>query len=233
MSEQMEKIAKLEEELRVEREQKRAQRDQKRGSKSALDLSDLHSELACSICQDWLVLAATLECSHSFCWSCIDTWLLQKHFECPVCRNGVTREPVKNRAMDNIVQKSVDRLSDAEKNEYTERLTAAESAARKAQRLHLELEKSVADAQKKGKNFFSIDSQWNRRERETFFRGVKDYSGNTRETYCKLTGLTVQWVHTADGTKLNRALHNLLLQKWVDKSDEEIRQRLLMFLRYG
>ncbi|CAK0819320.1 unnamed protein product [Prorocentrum cordatum] len=32
------------------------------------------------------VQAATIECSHTFCWSCIDQWLRQKKFECPECR---------------------------------------------------------------------------------------------------------------------------------------------------
>ena len=29
---------------------------------------------------------------------------------------------------------------------------------------------------------------------ETFKKGVSQYAGNARETYCKLTGMTVQWV---------------------------------------
>lgn len=37
-------------------------------------------------CQDWLVHAATIQCSHTFCWSCIDQWLQTKQFVCPVCR---------------------------------------------------------------------------------------------------------------------------------------------------
>ena len=39
-----------------------------------------------NICQDWLVHAATIQCSHTFCWSCIDRWLQTKQFLCPVCR---------------------------------------------------------------------------------------------------------------------------------------------------
>merc|ERR1712100_443870 len=104
---------------------------------------------------------------------------------------------------------------------------------KKADKNHQELERSVREAQAKGKHFFQIDGVWTKKERDVFQRGIKDYSGNTRETYCKLTGLTVQWVHSADDTKLNRALHNLQLQKFVDKSSTEIRTRLLMFLRYG
>lgn len=231
---QMRKIAELQKELAVEREQKAAEAQRRRqASNNNLNIVDLHSELACSICQDWLVHAATIECSHTFCWSCIDTWLLQKKFECPVCRHKVTREPVRTRAVDTIVRKSVDRLTLEQKDEFSERVATAEATFEKARRLHLELEKSVGDALKRGKAFFHIGASWNRRERETFQRGVKDYTGDTRETYCKLTGLTVQWVHSADESKLNQALHNLQLQAFVSCSEEEIRQRLLMFLRYG
>merc|ERR1719221_1036988 len=69
-----------------------------------LDFADLQADLVCSVCQDWMVQSANIECSHSFCWACVDTWLLQKKFECPVCRHAVTREPVRSRALDAIVQ---------------------------------------------------------------------------------------------------------------------------------
>lgn len=236
--EQMRKIEELQRELEAEREQKRAElaaraSSQRRQSKSALNLTDLSSELACSICQDWLVHAATIECSHTFCWSCIDKWLLHKKFECPVCRSPVTREPVKTRAVEAIVRKTVDKLPDDQKAEYDERVSSAEAAQERARLLHAELEKSVGEAMRKGKAFFHIASSWKKKERETFQRGIKDYTGDTRETYCRLTGLTVQWVHSAGDTNLNQALHNLGLQAFVSSPLEEIRQRLLMFLRYG
>jgi len=199
----------------------------------ALDITDLHSELLCSICQDWLVHAATLECSHTFCWSCIDTWLLQKKFECPVCRQGVSREPVPSRALDTIVQKSVARCVADQQSDHAQRVAQADCALEKRRRLHADLEKSVNEALKKGKAFFHIDGAWTRKERDVFQRGVKDYTGETRETYCRLTGLTVQWVHAADSGKLNQAVHNLGLQQFAGSTEEQIRQRLLMFLRYG
>lgn len=234
LGEQLQRIAELQRELAEEREQKQQESQQRREQRRTdLNLSVLQSELSCSICQDWLVQSATIQCSHSFCWVCIESWLLQKKFECPVCRQGVTHEPFPNITLDNLVQKSVDRLSDSDKKEFEERKAAAAAAQRKAKKLHEDLEKSVNLALQKGKHFFKIDSTWSRKERDTFQRGVKDYTGGTRATYCKLTSMTVQWIHSADSTKLNRALHNLQLQRWVDKTDEEIRQRLLMFLRYG
>lgn len=234
LGEQLQRIAELQRELAEEREQKQQESQQRRDQRcSDLNVSVLQSELSCSICQDWLVQAATIQCSHSFCLACVESWLLQKKFECPVCRQGVTHEPFTNITLDNLVQKSVDRLAEGDRKEFEERKAAAAAAQRKAKKLHLDLEKSVNQAMQKGKHFFKIDSTWSRKERETFQRGVKDYTGETRATYCKLTSMTVQWIHSADSTKLNRALHNLQLQRWVDKTEEEIRQRLLMFLRYG
>mmetsp|Transcript_5355 Transcript_5355/g.15301 ORF Transcript_5355/g.15301 Transcript_5355/m.15301 type:complete len:414 (-) Transcript_5355:339-1580(-) len=218
-----------------------------------LDMADLQSELVCSICHDWLVHAANIECSHTFCWSCIDTWLLHKKFECPLCRNPVTRQPLQTRALDAIVQKAVDQLPAPEKVEYAQRVVSADKAAEKCRRQLVALEASVNDALLRGKVFLRIDARWSVRERQAFASGVKDYSGETRETYCRLTGLTVQWVHSSDETKLRQAIENLQLPDLQLSSEDgadtdrtplpsgavrtsslsEIRQRLLMFLHYG
>merc|ERR1719313_1302072 len=227
------RIAELQQELEAEKERKIMESQQRAAARSALDFEDIQQELVCSICQDWVVHASTIECSHTFCWSCIDQWLLQKKFECPVCRHAVTREPVRSRALETIVQKTVDRGDPANKEEYQERVKSAEKDQKRIQKLHQDLEKSVNDALKKGKAFFHIDSSWSRREKEVFQRGIKDYTGDTRETYCRLTSLTVQWVHSADENKLNQALHNLGLQAFVSSPEPDIRKRLLMFLRYG
>lgn len=237
-AEQMKRITDLQKELEAEKEQQLRDREMQRAEsqqrrQSALEVADLHSELLCSICQDWLVHASTIECSHTFCWACIDKWLLQKKFECPVCRHAVTREPVRSLALDTIVQKSLDKAATEQKEEFRERVTTAEQSNSRAKKAHDELAKSVNEALRKGKAFFHIDSSWSRRERDVFQRGVKDYQGDTRETYCRLTGLTVQWVHSADDAKLNTALHNLQLAQYVDRTPDQIRQRLLMFLRYG
>lgn len=227
------RITELQQELEAERERKIMESQQRAATRSALDFEDIQSELLCSICQDWVVHASTIECSHTFCWSCIDTWLLQKKFECPVCRHVVTREPVRSRAIETIVKKTVERAGGEGQEEYEDRVRVAEKDLKKVQKLHQELEKSVNEALKKGKAFFHVDSNWSRREKEVFQRGVKDYTGDTRETYCRLTGLTVQWVHSADESKLNQALHNLGLAAFVSNTEPEIRKRLLMFLRYG
>merc|ERR1711920_184048 len=113
----------LQRELEQERSRNQAEAQRRReAGESALNVAELNSELSCSVCQDWLVHSATVECSHTFCWTCIDTWMCQKKFECPVCRAEVTREPVRTRAVDIIVSKTVERLADDAKQEYKERV---------------------------------------------------------------------------------------------------------------
>ncbi|CAE8718933.1 unnamed protein product [Polarella glacialis] len=237
-SEQMQRITELEKELKAQREQNHVQAEEalkrRQGSRTALNISEISSELACCICRDWLVHAATIECSHSFCHSCIDRWLQTKQFVCPVCRKEVTREPVRTRAVDTLCEKTVGRLSETEKADYQERLSTAEASEARNRKLLKDLQQSVDEAIKGGKNFFSINQNWRKRDKELFAQGVKEYTGCARETYCRLTGLTVQWVHSADEDKLNQALHNLALtDKIFGRPVEEIRRRLLMYLQYG
>merc|ERR1719231_1598730 len=77
-AEHAKRIAELQQELEAERERKVMESQQRAATRSALDFEDIQSELLCSICQDWVVHACTIECSHTFCHSCIDQWLLQK-----------------------------------------------------------------------------------------------------------------------------------------------------------
>merc|ERR1719420_2687085 len=128
----MQKIEQQRREIEVEKQelQRREGESDNKPRQSALDVSDLESELLCSVCRDWIVQASTLDCAHSFCGTCIDTWLVtQKKFECPVCRHPIKREPVPSRTLDTIVRKSVDRLPEADQKEFAQRCKDADSAA--------------------------------------------------------------------------------------------------------
>merc|ERR1712232_1296045 len=118
-------------------------------------------------------------------------------------------------------------------SEYQDRVQAAEEDQKRLEKLHRELETSMSEALEKGKAFPQIEANWGRRQKDVFQKDIMKYTGITRETYCRLSNLTVQWVHSADDSKLNQALHNLGLQAFVSCAEEEIRKRLLMFLRYG
>lgn len=109
--------------------------------------------------------AATIQCSHSFCWACIDRWLQTKQFVCPVCRTEVALEPVRTRAVDMVVQKTVSQCSEEEQKEFAARLEAAEAEESRIQRHHADLERSISEALKAGKSFFHVNKLWGKKNK--------------------------------------------------------------------
>ena len=200
---------------------------------AAVDLGELQSELVCAICRDWIVHAASIECGHMFCRECIDQWLQHKKFLCPVCRSAVRQEPTSARTLDVIVEKTIQQSSTSDMQEFKKRVKKADELLTKRRRAKQDLEESVKQAVRSKKKFFHVNQNWGKKEKKTFHEGVKQYISEGREAYCQLVGLTVSWVYSADDSKLNQALHNLGLQEFVSKPEEDIRQRLLMFLHYG
>ncbi|XP_015519637.1 E3 ubiquitin-protein ligase RNF8 isoform X3 [Neodiprion lecontei] len=69
----------------------------------------MDEQLTCSICSELFVKATTLNCTHTFCQYCIDTWEKKKK-ECPVCRTAII---AMNRSLvlDNFIDKMVENLS--------------------------------------------------------------------------------------------------------------------------
>ncbi|KAG7153564.1 E3 ubiquitin-protein ligase rnf8-like 1 [Homarus americanus] len=70
----------------------------------------LENELQCSICNELLITAITLNCSHTFCRYCIDRWKKNKR-ECPNCRASITSE-TRSLVVDNFIEKIVPTLSE-------------------------------------------------------------------------------------------------------------------------
>ncbi|KAL0272444.1 UNVERIFIED_CONTAM: hypothetical protein PYX00_005407 [Menopon gallinae] len=70
----------------------------------------MESELQCSVCSELFVTPITLNCSHTFCKYCIETWKKKKK-NCPICRKKITSE---NRLLviDNYIDRMVENLSD-------------------------------------------------------------------------------------------------------------------------
>ncbi|XP_050544059.1 E3 ubiquitin-protein ligase RNF8-like [Daktulosphaira vitifoliae] len=50
--------------------------------------SVLESDFQCSICNELMVKACTINCSHTFCEICLNTWLRESNV-CPLCRTSV------------------------------------------------------------------------------------------------------------------------------------------------
>ncbi|XP_046739602.1 E3 ubiquitin-protein ligase RNF8-like isoform X2 [Diprion similis] len=78
----------------------------------------MDEQLTCSICSELFVTAMTLNCTHTFCQYCINTWMKKKK-ECPVCRTAIT---AMNRSLvvDNFIDKMVENLSVDYKKRRTE-----------------------------------------------------------------------------------------------------------------
>ncbi|KAK3859828.1 hypothetical protein Pcinc_034084 [Petrolisthes cinctipes] len=68
------------------------------------------NELQCSICNELFICAVILNCSHTFCKSCIDQWKKSKR-NCPNCRSFITSE-TRVLVLDNFIEKVVPNLPD-------------------------------------------------------------------------------------------------------------------------
>jgi len=95
----------------------------------AADSSALR-EFMCSICTDTIYKLVVLECTHSFCNDCIDTWFKQSK-TCPECR-VVHRGAVNNvRAADNAIEQLVRaNCTEEEKSARAQRIAQVEMAAK-------------------------------------------------------------------------------------------------------
>ncbi|ELT95456.1 hypothetical protein CAPTEDRAFT_202625 [Capitella teleta] len=70
----------------------------------------METELQCSICNELLIQATSLNCSHSFCSMCISEWMAVKK-ECPVCRAAITSH-LKAIVLDSYIDRMVEHFSD-------------------------------------------------------------------------------------------------------------------------
>ncbi|XP_056424650.1 E3 ubiquitin-protein ligase RNF8 isoform X2 [Hyla sarda] len=69
----------------------------------------LDNELQCIICSEHFIEAVTLNCAHSFCSFCIQSWRKRKE-ECPICRQDITSQ-TRSLVLDNCINRMVDKLS--------------------------------------------------------------------------------------------------------------------------
>eukprot|EP01114_Cavostelium_apophysatum_P023344 TRINITY_DN8759_c0_g1_i4.p1 TRINITY_DN8759_c0_g1~~TRINITY_DN8759_c0_g1_i4.p1 ORF type:complete len:408 (+),score=129.46 TRINITY_DN8759_c0_g1_i4:39-1226(+) len=100
---------------------------------SSIQKGELEEELSCPICQDLIMYAITLECSHSFCTICINDWK-DRNKVCPVCRVAIRREPIKSLTVDNAVAKIVAKSSQADRAEWAKRLAVFKRREEEARR---------------------------------------------------------------------------------------------------
>ncbi|KAF1333683.1 E3 ubiquitin-protein ligase chfr, partial [Globisporangium splendens] len=70
------------------------------------ELDDQERCMVCPICFEYFHSSVTLPCSHTFCGFCVSNWF-RASLSCPQCRTDVKTLPVRNRALDDLVQRLV------------------------------------------------------------------------------------------------------------------------------
>lgn len=201
--------------------------------------SALEEEITCVICQDLVLHATTLHCSHTFCRSCIQKWL-QKSQICPVCRSKITQKPIKNVLLENIIEKYVLTLTENERSMRDSRISSEN---------HIEeveiskLQSMLSAAKKKGARFLKIGEKWNEEERDTFLKGIEKYHGKARIIYCEVCGLTEKLINKCQFEDLAKACDNLGLkvQKKKNPADpnqevpdvQRTREAVIAFIQQG
>jgi len=203
----------------------------------------LHKEFICPVCLDYFLQTKTLACGHSFCSPCIGKCLENK-IQCPICRDTVSKKPVRSCALDGairaLLQQETSKSDQEAHSRYKKRQKQWKSDQRKGRRTAAKLRNVIQEAKDEGKNFLDIRHKWNAEEREIFRKGVVMYRGPARIEYCKTTGLTPEFIDS----KMYRELIEIAINVGVISEDgydmetectslSSLRSRLHMFILYG
>lgn len=206
-------------------------------------LEQLGSELVCAICQQYFVEACTVECGHSFCRMCLEDWL-KTRLTCPVCRNPVQKPPVASLCLDKAVRVMLEfTCEDAIAKEVKERKLLATKARENECFAQNCLETLFQRAVQQGVRIVHISKRWSPREQQRFMCGIERHRGVAREAYCKVVGLTYEWIGGATMDELIIAATNVQLKdienkprpanEWKESCVTKLRCRLEMYIRYG
>ncbi|EGZ29900.1 hypothetical protein PHYSODRAFT_474309 [Phytophthora sojae] len=197
--------------------------------------------MMCPVCLEYFHGSATLPCSHTFCGYCISNWF-RNSLSCPECRDVVKTVPVRNRALDELVERLVGQTeaykSHVRRRARMQRLSigprryerggsdgdedASEGAARGVRHLHLG-NNGVPEPSMR----CSVFTRWSVEEKLAFSAYINTQFGEARVATCKRVGLTETAVDRSNMTELLIAAQNLLLV------GDECCQRLKIFLFFG
>ncbi|CEG45294.1 e3 ubiquitin-protein ligase chfr [Plasmopara halstedii] len=203
--------------------------------------------MMCPVCLDYFNSSATLPCSHTFCGLCISSWF-RNSLSCPECRDIVKTLPIRNRALDELVEglvgqkeayKSLIRRRALmqrrliEPYRYSHDKDAIEDESEGATRgvNGLQLGSNIISHHGLYSSVFTV---WSVEEKLAFSACIAEQFGEARVATCLKIGLTDSAVDRANLTELLVAAQNLLL----DSGDlrlvrDECSQRLKIFLFFG
>lgn len=187
----------------LQQKYKQASEQLEKTSAEYVERSEFEEELTCSICQELLLDAQTLECAHSFCASCLAEWRKHKS-DCPFCRKKIDKAPVRALNIDSIVSKLISKLPEDDRLEWNRRLTVREQKQQVDK-----LKEMIAMAKSRGLRFLDVRAAWRDVERQTFKEGVSRYQGEAKKMYCETIGLTPAWVNQAAPKMLLQACTNI------------------------
>ncbi|KAL4099469.1 hypothetical protein PRIC1_007273 [Phytophthora ramorum] len=203
--------------------------------------------MMCPVCLEYFHGSATLPCSHTFCGFCISNWF-RNSLSCPECRDVVKTMPVRNRALDELVERLVGH-TDAYKSHVRRRARQQRLSigSRRYERWSSEGEDGSEGAARGvsslqlGNTFVpdpsmraSVFTRWSVEEKLAFSAYINTQFGETRVATCKKIGLTESAVDRSNMTELLVAAQNLLLDcGGLRLVGDECCQRLKIFLFFG
>lgn len=147
-----------------------------KSSSEYIERSAFEDEFTCSICQELLLDARTLDCAHTFCATCLEEWRKQKA-ECPICRKKIDKPALRALNLDSIVSRLVAKLTPEDKQEWDRRMNA------RSERQQVEKLKEMIEMAKKRKlRFLDVRAPWSEVEKQTFKDGVS-YAPHSRPLF--------------------------------------------------
>eukprot|EP01117_Protostelium_nocturnum_P001431 TRINITY_DN1172_c3_g1_i1.p1 TRINITY_DN1172_c3_g1~~TRINITY_DN1172_c3_g1_i1.p1 ORF type:complete len:566 (-),score=217.33 TRINITY_DN1172_c3_g1_i1:222-1811(-) len=182
-------------------------------------------EFTCVICQEMIMAALTLECSHSFCGVCIMDWMKKKK-TCPYCNTPILKEPIRSRVLDNAIDKLIQSSKKEDRDNWENRMQRQKKLAVEQSQLN-NIKALIKTAKEKGLPFLNMSNVWSQNDRVVFHKGLKEYSGEARILYCDTTGLNTNFINTANPAQLKMAVTNLGISLvGIENNSQELKRRL-------
>ncbi|TMW55880.1 hypothetical protein Poli38472_008528 [Pythium oligandrum] len=181
------------------------------------ETEDKERFMVCPVCLDYYHHSATLSCSHTFCGCCISHWFrTSSSLSCPECRQVVKNVPVRNRALDDLVQQLV-----GDSDTYRAMLEKKTTTT------------TTSDDALDLRTHPMILSRWSPETMLAFSSFMSTQLGEQRLASCRQVGLTEAAIDGASALELRLAAQNLLIDGMTLRTYQDANDRLKIYLFYG